>query len=52
MNLLKNAFNGCLHLGPMDFDMEGLAQISTVELDEELRRMICTVSGRPDQNGL
>lgn len=52
MNLVRNAFTGCLHLGSMDFDMEGLAQISAVELEEELRRMICSVSGRPDRNGL
>lgn len=52
MNLVRSAFNGCLHLGSMDFDREGLAQITTVELDEELRRMICSVSDRPDRNGL
>lgn len=52
MNLVRSAFTGCLHIGSMDFDMDGLAQISAVELDEELRRMICSVSGRPDHNGL
>ncbi len=52
MNLVRSAFTRCLHLGSMDFDMEDLAQISAVELDAELRRMICSVSGRPDHNGL
>lgn len=52
MNLVRNAFTGCLHLGSMDFDLEGLAEINAIELNEELQRMICSVSGRPDHNGL
>ncbi|MBB4406397.1 MULTISPECIES: hypothetical protein [Rhizobium/Agrobacterium group] len=52
MYLVKKTLNECLHLGSMDFDLEGLAQISAVELEEELRRMICSVSDRPGRNGL
>lgn len=52
MNLFKDAFTKRVHLGSMDFDLDGLAELSAVELEEELRRMICSVSDRPDRNGL
>lgn len=50
MYLVKKTLNQCLYLGSMDFDLDGLAEISAVELDEELRRIICSVSGRPGRN--
>lgn len=52
MYLVKNAFTKRLHLGSLDFDLEGLVEISTVDLDEELKRLICSVSDRPDHKGL
>ncbi len=52
MNLVRNTFTKYLHLGSMDFDLDGLADLSAVELEEELRRMICAVSDRPDRSGL
>lgn len=52
MYLVKNAFTKRLHLGTLNFDLEGLAEISAVDLEEELQRLICSVSDRPDRNGL
>lgn len=52
MYLVKRTLNECLYLGSMNFDLDGLAEISAVELEEELRRMICSVSARPGRNDL
>jgi hypothetical protein len=52
MYLVKHAFTKRIHLGSIDFDLDGLEEISTVHLNEELRHLICSVSDRPDRNGL
>lgn len=52
MYLVKHAFTKRIHLGSLDFDLTGLEEISAVDLEEELQRLICSVSDRPDRNGL
>lgn len=52
MFLVKHAFTKRIHLGSLDFDLEGIDEIGTVDLDEELQRLICRVSDRPNREGL
>ncbi|MEW9614636.1 hypothetical protein AB3G45_12490 [Shinella sp. S4-D37] len=52
MFLVKHAFTKRIHLGSLDFDLEGLEEIGTVDLDEELQRLLCRVSDRPDRNSI
>jgi len=49
---VRNAFTNHVHLGSIGFEIIGVEEIITIALDEELQRLICSVSSRPDRNGL
>ncbi|MFK3776912.1 hypothetical protein [Agrobacterium sp. NPDC089420] len=52
MFLVKHAITKRVFLGSIEFDLDGFDDISRIELEEELQRLICSVSGRPNREGL
>jgi hypothetical protein len=52
MYLTKDTIDEASFIGATDIDLFSLKELTTVALEEEIARMICSVSSRPDRNGL
>jgi len=52
MYLTKHTLDSASFIGTTDIDLFSLEEMTTVTLEEEIARMICSVSNRPDRNGL
>ncbi len=52
MTVPKYLLDSALIIGGNDIDIYTLKDLRAVPIDEEIARMICSVSSRPDRNGL
>ncbi|WP_165504604.1 hypothetical protein [Rhizobium leguminosarum] len=52
MYLSKDILDSASYIGAADIDLLILDDLTTIPLEEEIARMICSVSDRPGRHGL
>lgn len=48
----KHILDSAFFIGTADIDLPTLDDLTTIPLEEEIARMICSVSDRPGRHGL